>query len=247
MRTVLGMVVAIVLLGTAILAVSSFGQAGAKPKWEVEGYYAEACQCNVPCPCNFAQKPTYGNCDNTGVFRIDKGRYEDLRLEGLHVVVVGSSPAGERFVDTVGNLTFARYYVDQRANPKQRQALEEIARALNASYLRLPTRKLSKDESVKAVPIQANLTATHAEVKIPGVLDFHTQKLTGADGKQPIEIVNGSVIIEWMPRIWAGQSKTYKYTDAKKWDYSGRSSYFANFKAHSNMPSIRPSAAAAHH
>lgn len=237
----------ILLVVSASFVAYSLALPATPPKWEVEGHYSEACQCNVPCPCNFAQKPSYGNCDNTSVFQIAKGRYEDVRLDGLYVIVVGSSPEGERYVDTVGNLTFARYYVDQRANPKQRQALEEIARALNASYLRLPTRKLSADEEVQAVPIEATLTADRAEVKIPGVLDFHTERLTGADGQQPIEIVNGSVIIEWMPRIWAGQSKTYKYTGAKKWDYSGRSAYFARFKAHSNMPSIRPSAGAGHH
>lgn len=241
---------AVVFAGLAILATvfvaCTLAAPEAKPKWEVEGSYAEACQCNVPCPCNFAQKPTYGNCDNTSVFQIEKGYYGDTRLDGLYVVAVGASPAGERYVDTVGRLTFARFYVDERANPKQRKALEEIARALNASYLRLGQAKLSADEQAKAAPIKARLTADQAQVSIPGVLDFHTQRLTGADGKSPIEIVNGSVIIEWMPRIWAGQSKTYKYSDAKKWDYSGRSAYFARFKAHSEMPTIKGSAGTHH-
>ena len=170
-----------------------------------------------------------------------------MQLDGLYVVLVGSSPAGERYVDTVGNLIFARYYVDERADPRQRQALEEIARVLNASYLRLPTRKLSANEEVKVVPIKADVTADRAEVTIPGVLEFSTRRLHGAESQKPIEILNGAVLTEWMPQIWAGQSKTYKYNGFKKWDYSGRSAYFARFVANSDMPSIQPTVSASHH
>lgn len=233
---------AVFVLGTLTFALGDSPPADEKPKWEVEGQYTEACQCYVPCSCNFGQKPTFGHCDNTSVYKIRKGRYEDVTLDGLTVVMVGSSPPGERYVDTVGNLTFARFYVDERANEMQQRALEEIARSLNASYLRLPVRKLSTDEGTKAVSIQADFGKDEAKVRIPGVLDFHTKRLIGADGKEPIEIVNGSVVIEWMPRIWAGQSKTYKYSDAREWDYSGRSAYFSSFEANSDMDSIRPSA-----
>lgn len=240
-------VLGVVLLAVGFSVACSLERAEAKPKWEVEGHYAEACQCNVPCPCNFAQKPTYGNCDNTSIFQIDRGRYEEVPLDGLTVIVVGSSPEGERWVDTVGNLTFVRYYVDERASEEQRAALEEIGRALNASYQRLPVLKLSKDEQVSAVPMQVSVTDREAEAKIPDVLEFQTEALTGADGQERIEIVNGSVVVDWMPRIWSGQSKTYKYTDAQEWDYSGRSAYFAGFKAHSNMESLQAGSGASQH
>lgn len=244
-KCVFSVVARVLLAAVPVLVTANVSRAEANPKWEVEGHYAEACQCNVPCPCNFGQKPTHGNCDNTSVYQIEKGRYGEERLDGLNVIVVASSPEGERYVDAVGALTFARIYVDKRANEKQQKALEEIARALNASYMRLPSLKLSADEEVKAVPIQVTIGAHGADATIPGVLDFHTKRLMGADEKEPIEIVNGSVVVEWMPRIWAGQSETYKYSDAQDWDYGGRSAYFANFKAHSDMASIRPSTASA--
>jgi len=173
MRNILGITV-----GVFLAASTGFSKTASKPKWAVEGLYVEACQCSIPCPCNFGQKPTHGSCDNTSVYQIQKGNYEAVQLGGLYVVVVGSSPAGERYVDAVGNLTFARYYVDERANPRQRQALEEIARALNASYLRLPTRTLSADEEVKIVPIRADVSADRAEVAIPSVLEFSTSGYT---------------------------------------------------------------------
>src|SRR6516225_2480876 len=172
MRNILGITV-----GLFLAASTGSSKTASKPKWTVEGLYVEACQCSIPCPCNFGQKPTHGSCDNTSVYQIERGNYEGVPLGGLYVVVVGSSPAGERYVDAVGNLTFARYYIDERANPRQRQALEEIARALNASYLRLPTRKLSANEEVKGVPIRADVTVDRADVTILGLLEFRTRRL----------------------------------------------------------------------
>jgi len=100
---------------------------------------------------------------------------------------------------------------------------------------------------VRVTPIKADVTADRAEVTIPSVLEFSTQPLHGAENQKPVEIDNGAVLTEWMPQIWAGESKTYKYNGAKEWDCSGRSAYFARFLANSDMPGIRPSVGASHH
>ena len=33
------------------------------PKWMVSGGWFDVCNCNIPCPCEFAQTPTFGDCD----------------------------------------------------------------------------------------------------------------------------------------------------------------------------------------
>jgi hypothetical protein len=33
------------------------------PNWKVSGDWFDVCKCNMPCPCEFAQTPTYGECD----------------------------------------------------------------------------------------------------------------------------------------------------------------------------------------
>ena len=33
------------------------------PNWNVSGDWFDVCKCNIPCPCEFAQTPTYGDCD----------------------------------------------------------------------------------------------------------------------------------------------------------------------------------------
>ena len=89
MRNILGITV-----GLFLVATTGSSKTPSKPKWAVEGLYVEACQCSIPCPCNFGQKPTHGSCDNTSVYQIGKGNYEGVQLGGLYVVVVGRAPLG---------------------------------------------------------------------------------------------------------------------------------------------------------
>ena len=30
------------------------------PQWKASGDWFDVCKCNIPCPCEFAQTPTYG-------------------------------------------------------------------------------------------------------------------------------------------------------------------------------------------
>ena len=38
------------------------------PSWKVSGDWFDVCKCNIPCPCEFAQAPTFGDCE--GVLHI---------------------------------------------------------------------------------------------------------------------------------------------------------------------------------
>jgi hypothetical protein len=33
------------------------------PKWKVSGDWFDVCKWTIPCPCEFAQAPTFGDCD----------------------------------------------------------------------------------------------------------------------------------------------------------------------------------------
>ena len=37
------------------------------PSWKVVGDWFDVCTCNIPCPCGFAQTPTYGDCHGSDV------------------------------------------------------------------------------------------------------------------------------------------------------------------------------------
>src|SRR4051812_10953651 len=87
------------------------------PRWHAAGDWFDTCKCNVPCPCSFAQLPTHGDCDGILAWHIREGRYGDVRLDGLNVLMVASF---------VGNIwaehtdTYAAVFVDERADDPQR-------------------------------------------------------------------------------------------------------------------------------
>lgn len=232
----------ILVLGSGLFVACSTEQAEAKPKWEVEGHFSEACQCDVVCPCLYGKPASDGTCNSTQVFQIEKGRYEDMVLDGLYVVTSGSAPEGHDDEETTApwSWTFARFYLDERANEQQRQALEEIARALITNLLQQPAgAQITSDDEVKVVPIQASVTLERAEANIPDVLAFHTERLMKPESEEPWEITDAAWSAEWMPQYFAGQSKTYNYSDAQEWDHRGQNALFGRFKANSNMASFQ--------
>src|SRR5262249_58066456 len=93
-----------------------------KPQWALAGEYFESCNCAILCPCLLlGGRPTEGHCDVVLAFHIEKGKYGDVDLSGLNAVQALTTPG----VMSAGGGTLA-VYVDDRATPEQRAALEEI-------------------------------------------------------------------------------------------------------------------------
>jgi hypothetical protein len=99
----------------------------ANADWRVAGSYFEACNCDAICPCRrqggqkLTTGSTYGVCDFALSWRITEGRSGDLALSGLSVVLAGSYRD-----DEAGKPWRVCLYVDERANPAQREALAQI-------------------------------------------------------------------------------------------------------------------------
>lgn len=99
----------------------------ADSEWRVAGSYFEACNCEAICPCRrqggqkLTTGSTYGVCDFALSWRITQGRSGDLGLSGLSVVLAGSYRD-----DEAGKPWRVCLYVDERANPAQRDALAQI-------------------------------------------------------------------------------------------------------------------------
>ena len=64
---------------------------GEIPNWRVTGDWFDVCKCNIPCPCEFAQTPTYGDCEGILAYNIKKGNYGEIHLDDLNVIAVGIS------------------------------------------------------------------------------------------------------------------------------------------------------------
>jgi hypothetical protein len=56
------------------------------PQWKVSGGWFDVCKCAIPCPCTFAQTPTYGDCEGVLAYHINKGNYGNTSIDGLNVL-----------------------------------------------------------------------------------------------------------------------------------------------------------------
>src|SRR5580765_8214504 len=94
----------------------------AKTKWNFEADYLQGCNCDYGCPCEFSAPPTRGFCDGMGAWRINKGSYGEVPLSGLGLGFAARWPKAIH----EGNGTVC-IFVDEKANPRQRDALLTIA------------------------------------------------------------------------------------------------------------------------
>lgn len=89
--------------------------------WNIQGEELANCNCNFGCPCQFGVLPTDGVCEAVVVYRIDKGHYGDVNLDGLKAAGVYKWPGPIH----EGNGQM-QLIIDPEANADQRAAIEAI-------------------------------------------------------------------------------------------------------------------------
>jgi hypothetical protein len=94
--------------------------------WEFAGTYLEACNCDPICPCRAVDgvkggRSTHGECLGALSWWIEQGRAGEVDLSGLGVVLVS-----RYHDDEPGSPWTYMLYVDERADPAQRDALARI-------------------------------------------------------------------------------------------------------------------------
>src|SRR3954470_4904540 len=90
--------------------------------WSMEGTEFVNCNCAWGCPCQFQGLPTYGNCCAYGFAQIDKGKFGDVKLDGLRWGIIAAWPKAIH----EGNGTF-QTIIDDRADARQRAAIEAVS------------------------------------------------------------------------------------------------------------------------
>jgi len=94
--------------------------------WHIRGSYFESCSCDAICPCRRIDgvpggRSTYGECLGVLSWLIEDGRADDVMLDGLAVAL-----ASRYHDDEPGSPWSFVLYVDERADPDQRDAIEQI-------------------------------------------------------------------------------------------------------------------------
>ena len=164
--------------------------------WYVEGVSFGNCNCSYGCPCQFEARPTTGDCCGFEVFRIDKGYFGAVKLDGLKAALLYAWP-GPVF-EGKGEM---QAVIDERANPEQRAALTKILHGEETTegathwwVYRAMSDKVNPP-LFKPIDYEVDIEARTARVAIPGVLESIGTPIkspaTGQPHRVRIDIPNG--------------------------------------------------------
>lgn len=168
----------------------------AHTEWSMQGTEVANCNCNWGCPCQFNQLPTHGHCRAYGFVHVDKGHYGDVPLDGIRWGIVAAWPGPIH----KGNGTMMAV-VDERADAKQRAAIEAITRGQDTDpgtvVWQVFASMTSKFLPTVAKPIHLKLDIENrtAEIRIPGLVDGRVgpivNPVTGKPHRARVTLPNG--------------------------------------------------------
>jgi hypothetical protein len=193
-----------------------------KTPWKITGQLEEACSCDAACPCWFGSKPTKMTCGGGQVLFIEKGNYGNVRLDGLAIANMGQSPEGKTMMESMGNWNFSYMYIDDKATPEQRKALE----AIGANVL-LPN--ASKKSETRYVPITRKIEGKEHQITIGQYGTFHGHLIEGGLGGAP-KIVNPPGADPIHHEYAQGHTSKMAYNDAdQNWSWKNSNYMFGTF------------------
>lgn len=141
-------------------------------EWTMKGVEYGHCNCDTGCPCQFNSLPSHGHCRAHSFFHVERGRFGDVTLDGLNWGFLAAWPGPIHMGD--GTCVVV---IDERANAKQRAALEAIAQGRETEPGSLITQVFSAMISrslptlYKPIDLAVDIEAGKAHVRVPGLID----------------------------------------------------------------------------
>jgi len=215
---------ALLLVGSAaILARAESSKASAKgapTPWKLTGDLEESCSCDAACPCWFGNKPTKMSCSGNMAVFISKGNYGKVPLDGLAIAGYVRSPEGKSMMESMGSWDFSYIYIDEKANPEQRKALEAIATQV------MPPGAPQEKTKIQYASITRKVEGKEHTVTVGSYGEFSGHLLEGGFGGSP-KIVNPLLPDPMHKEYSQGVTTHHKYNDAAQWEFTN-SNYMYN-------------------
>jgi hypothetical protein len=147
-------------------------------QWHLRGDWFDACNCNIPCPCYFAQAPTTGHCEGTLVWHIRDGRYGDVVLDGLNVLALGAFTGNIWAGETKAAMGI---FFDERADERQREALQAIFGGEAGGWPGGFAELIGEMRGIEFAPIEFEIDddLNRWSARIPGRVEARAEALTG--------------------------------------------------------------------
>ena len=147
-------------------------------EWEIRGIQVSHCSCDVGCPCQFNALPSHGHCRAYMFMQIDEGHFGKVKLDGVRWGGLFSWPGPIHMGDGV-----AMTVVDERANAKQRAAIEAIATGKETAPGKLITQVFSTvitnrhPTQFKRIELAIDKKKRTARVQVADVLDGSVESI----------------------------------------------------------------------
>jgi hypothetical protein len=197
------------------------------PDWKVSGDFFDVCKCNIPCPCTYAQAPSYGDCDGVLAYHVRSGQYSETSLDGLNVLGLvyfkGNIWAGETKA-TIG------LFFDEKANPQQREALQMIFSGKAGGFMAEFAKLIENVRGMEYAPIRFEVSddLSRWSAEIPGKVVAKAEALSGPmtpPGKR-VQTINapGSETGPGTTATWGKAIADEVNALGFKWEWNGRSS-----------------------
>ncbi len=164
--------------------------------WEIEGEEFVNCNCDYGCPCQFGALPTKGNCEAVAGYKIDKGKYGSVRLDGLRAALLAWWPGPVHEGD--GRM---QVVVDRQADDAQRDALVKIicggeTEPMATVWSVYSTMCPNKVDPVFApIDLEINISGRTGRISVPGVFETRGEPIrnrtTGKPHRARIDLPNG--------------------------------------------------------
>lgn len=197
------------------------------PRWNASGDWFDVCKCNIPCPCTFAQAPTYGDCEGVLAYHIKRGRYGDTPLGGLNVIMIGGFKGNIWAGEAKAKMAF---FFDESADQKQREALQAIFMGKAGGFMGEFAKLFEEIRGVEFAPIRLEVAddLAHWSAEIPGRIVAKAEALAGPmtpPGKR-VQTLNapGSETGPGTVATWGRALADDVDAAGFKWDWKGRSS-----------------------
>jgi hypothetical protein len=153
--------------------------APAVPRWHIAGDWFDTCKCNIPCPCSFAQPPTFGDCEGVLAWHIREGSYGDVVLDDLNVLMLGSFTGN---VWAEHSDSYAAFFIDERADDAQRGAIQMIfsgqAGSWPSEFVKVAAMEMRGMEFAP-ITVQVDPDLGSWSARIPGRVEARAEALTG--------------------------------------------------------------------
>ena len=164
--------------------------------WEFKGRELINCSCDYGCNCQFTGLPDKGHCHAVAAIQIDEGQHGETRLDGLKVGAIYKwpGPIHEGHGEAIA-------FVDERADPAQREALLKIMTGEDTDPMATmfavfaSTLETMHEPVFTPIEFEVDVDSRRGRMTIPGHVTMTGEPLrnnvTGAEVRAQIHLPDG--------------------------------------------------------